>query len=251
EIDEAEKDRALAVADVALNPVLSGSGTNLKILEYAAAGLPTVTTPVGIRGLTLTPDRDVIVTEPDEFADALRRLRSDPEVRRRLARSARATVVAQYDWKAIGRTMIQTMESRIPPPGPMRLDFASESGLTAGWYGAENWEDAGDGPGIVRWTADSAECIIASPVSPADLHMTVHAHIPGQPLTVTAGHKTVYSGDLNGGWQQLILPWNPEPGIDMVRIYLQTNGWSPADEGSPDSRRLGIAVSHIEFRQHS
>ncbi len=48
EADEQTKNDALAAADIALNPMLSGSGTNLKILEYAAAGIPTVTTAHGI-----------------------------------------------------------------------------------------------------------------------------------------------------------------------------------------------------------
>jgi glycosyltransferase involved in cell wall biosynthesis len=40
----------LAAADVAVNPVLYGSGSNLKMAEYLAAGLPIVSTPIGIRG---------------------------------------------------------------------------------------------------------------------------------------------------------------------------------------------------------
>ena len=40
----------LAAADVAVNPIGSGSGSNVKLAEYLAAGLPVVTTPVGLRG---------------------------------------------------------------------------------------------------------------------------------------------------------------------------------------------------------
>ena len=40
----------LAAADVGLNPVTWGSGSSLKLLTYLAAGLPVVTTPIGMRG---------------------------------------------------------------------------------------------------------------------------------------------------------------------------------------------------------
>ena len=34
------------MADIGINPLISGSGTNLKMLEYLSSGLPTVTTPI-------------------------------------------------------------------------------------------------------------------------------------------------------------------------------------------------------------
>lgn len=248
EVTETEKNRALAAADIALNPVISGSGTNLKILEYAAAGIPTLTTPVGIRGLALSADRDVMVAESDRFADALETLRDHPETRQRLAHAARATVVSQYDWKSIGRTMIQAMEAEIPPMGPLYLDMSKAAGFTTGWYAAETWDDAGDGPGTVRWTADTAECILASPGTPSSLILTVHAHTSGYPLTITDGIKPIFTGTLNKGWQVLELPVEPRYGADTVRLIFQTEAWSPADEGSADTRCLGIAVSGIKFR---
>ncbi len=39
-----------SAADIALNPVVSGSGSNVKIIECLGAGLDVVTTPFGIRG---------------------------------------------------------------------------------------------------------------------------------------------------------------------------------------------------------
>ena len=44
----------LQSADLALNPMRTGSGTNLKIVEYFAAGIPVVSTPFGARGLEET-----------------------------------------------------------------------------------------------------------------------------------------------------------------------------------------------------
>ena len=51
----------LSLADLALNPMVTGSGTNLKVLEYLAAGVPVVSTPFGIRGLDLVPGEHLAV----------------------------------------------------------------------------------------------------------------------------------------------------------------------------------------------
>jgi glycosyltransferase involved in cell wall biosynthesis len=49
-ISDAEKAQYLAIADIGLNPMRGGSGTNLKMSEYAAAGLWMVSTKFGARG---------------------------------------------------------------------------------------------------------------------------------------------------------------------------------------------------------
>jgi glycosyltransferase involved in cell wall biosynthesis len=60
----------LAAADLGVNPVTYGSGANLKLPAYAAAGLPTVSTPFGARGIE-PPAGDVVVADPAQFADAV------------------------------------------------------------------------------------------------------------------------------------------------------------------------------------
>jgi len=49
-VSEAEKLGWLAAATIGLNPMAKGSGTNLKMAEYAAVGLPMVSTAFGARG---------------------------------------------------------------------------------------------------------------------------------------------------------------------------------------------------------
>jgi glycosyltransferase involved in cell wall biosynthesis len=60
----------MAVADLALNPVDAGSGSNVKLCDYLAAGLPVVTTPIGLRGLPVTAD-GIRIAGRDGFVDAL------------------------------------------------------------------------------------------------------------------------------------------------------------------------------------
>jgi glycosyltransferase involved in cell wall biosynthesis len=51
QVEVSELEQLLGCCDVALNPVSAGSGTNVKMLDYFAAGAPTISTAVGARGL--------------------------------------------------------------------------------------------------------------------------------------------------------------------------------------------------------
>ena len=75
---------------VALNPVVSGSGVNIKLIDYLDAGLPLVSTSLATAGLPLEAGGDLEVhDDPQEFAAAVLRLVDDPTLAGRLARSGR------------------------------------------------------------------------------------------------------------------------------------------------------------------
>ena len=50
-MDENTKWLLFNIGDFGLNPMEQGSGSNIKIFEYAAAGLVIVSTPFGVRGV--------------------------------------------------------------------------------------------------------------------------------------------------------------------------------------------------------
>lgn len=50
-VSEEVKNDIFGAVDFALNPMLSGSGTNLKMFDYMAAGIPIITTEFGTRGI--------------------------------------------------------------------------------------------------------------------------------------------------------------------------------------------------------
>jgi glycosyltransferase involved in cell wall biosynthesis len=77
-------------ASVAVNPVVSGSGVNIKVVEYLDAGIPVVSTSVATRGLPLRPGVDLEVEdEGADFADAVLRLLAQPGVARAMADEGR------------------------------------------------------------------------------------------------------------------------------------------------------------------
>ena len=53
-------------------PVNAGTGVSMKVLEAASTGWPTVTTPIGARGIDDLPDNVEVASSATEFAEALR-----------------------------------------------------------------------------------------------------------------------------------------------------------------------------------
>lgn len=99
-----------AAADLAVNPMRSGGGMQVKLLEFLAAGLPTVTTPVGIRGVAAVSGRDLIAAELDGFAEAIGVCLNDESCAAEMGRSGRRLVEDQYGWSAIGRARVALYE---------------------------------------------------------------------------------------------------------------------------------------------
>jgi len=91
----------LRAADIALNPMLSGSGSNLKMLEYLALGLPTVSTPIGVRGLKIIDGKHAIIANISEFKYWIEELLSNSMLSSRLSKNGRKLMERYYDWKAI------------------------------------------------------------------------------------------------------------------------------------------------------
>lgn len=106
----------LRAADVALNPMRQGSGTNLKIIEYLAHGVPVVTTRLGARGLDLEDGRDVVIAEAGGFAGAIRAVVADRAVAHERAARARRLVEERYDWQVLGHRMADVLAAALGLP---------------------------------------------------------------------------------------------------------------------------------------
>jgi glycosyltransferase involved in cell wall biosynthesis len=106
-VDEARRDALLVAADVALNPIAVGSGTNVKMFDYMAAGLPVLSTDVGCRGIcdALNAPTGIAVEPLESFAARLGRLLADPAMGNDYRASVRRFVSARFSWEAISRSL--------------------------------------------------------------------------------------------------------------------------------------------------
>ncbi len=107
--------RALA----AVVPLKTGGGTRLKILEAMAAGSPVVSTPLGAEGLAIKPDIDYLSADGNSHELWVRHLvslASNPELRTQLIGRGLRTVRARYDWRSLGKQLVETYRAWLERP---------------------------------------------------------------------------------------------------------------------------------------
>lgn len=98
--------KELYQVSVCICPILSGSGTRLKVLEYMAMGKAVVSTSVGCEGLDLTDNVNVIIRNTKEsFAEAVVELLADPRRSEALGKNAQEYVNANHNWAKIAKDL--------------------------------------------------------------------------------------------------------------------------------------------------
>lgn len=98
-----EKEMYLSVADIALNPMLTGSGTNLKMLDYMANGIPVVSTHIGARGLDI-PSGYIVTCDIHEFDTYIRNIEQHVDTQK-----SRTYVETNFSWKVIQHSFAQAL----------------------------------------------------------------------------------------------------------------------------------------------
>jgi glycosyltransferase involved in cell wall biosynthesis len=124
-LGEAEKNVLLAQATLAINPLFEGGGSSLKVPDFFAAGLPLVSTRVGVRGYDVVDGEHFLAAEPANFAPLVRRLASDEGLRHRLARNAHEFWQTHLDWRVLGAQYRRVLRSVVAPKARPRVLVAT------------------------------------------------------------------------------------------------------------------------------
>jgi glycosyltransferase involved in cell wall biosynthesis len=96
----------IAQAQVAVVPLLAGSGTRVKILEAWAARTPVVSTSLGAEGLECR-DREhlLLADDPESFITAVSELLALPHDRARIGAAGRRLYEERYTWQAAWKAL--------------------------------------------------------------------------------------------------------------------------------------------------
>ena len=97
---------------MAVVPLLSGSGTRLKIIEAWAAGRAVVSTTLGAEGLPVAHGVNIFLADsPDTFAESVNCLLRDPVRRQSLGDAGRSSYERELTWDSAWRCLASTLTS--------------------------------------------------------------------------------------------------------------------------------------------
>jgi glycosyltransferase involved in cell wall biosynthesis len=110
-VDEQEKYEIYKLADIAINPMFSGSGTNIKMLDYFSAGIPVITTETGARGLKIQNAEEAIICSSENMIQSIQQLLANHELQKCLKENARNLVESDYSWNRIVKDLEDLIEN--------------------------------------------------------------------------------------------------------------------------------------------
>jgi glycosyltransferase involved in cell wall biosynthesis len=102
-------------------PILSGSGTRVKIVEAAAYGKPMVATRLGAEGLDMQDDEELMLRDDAvSFAEACLKLLKDDTLCKQLGAAARAKAVRCYDRVEVVRLIQRYLRNEMSVVEPLQ-----------------------------------------------------------------------------------------------------------------------------------
>jgi glycosyltransferase involved in cell wall biosynthesis len=105
----------VAENDVAIVPLLAGSGIRIKIIESMAMGKTVITTRVGAEGILYDEEVNIIIAENiAKLVEAIRSLNENPQAAVRIGQAARKLVEETYDNRKIIARLLMFYEQIKP-----------------------------------------------------------------------------------------------------------------------------------------
>lgn len=95
-------------ADIMVFPIRMGGGTNFKVLEAMALGIPIVANPDRLVGLNAVSGIHFLeATTGEEYAEKIELLYKDRKLREELAQHGRKLIDKYFSWENIGRDLLK------------------------------------------------------------------------------------------------------------------------------------------------
>ena len=93
-------------ASVVVAPLRFGAGTQNKVLEAMAIGVPVVCSNIGFAGLGINSGEGAIMqTDPTAFASSIIQLLSSADMRRQVGKAGVRVIKTKFDWDIVAKTL--------------------------------------------------------------------------------------------------------------------------------------------------
>jgi glycosyltransferase involved in cell wall biosynthesis len=124
-VGDAEKRIILSATDLAINPMLGGSGSNLKMFDYLASGTPVLSTSFGARGIEVRDKTHFLCCDIDDFVFEISKFLVEQKNHSAMTMRAAELVRQHYSWDAI----VENLRSALVEYGILPAEIHKSSSL--------------------------------------------------------------------------------------------------------------------------
>jgi len=149
---------ALSIATLAIAPITSGSGIKVKMLDYCAAGLPILGTPLAFRGL---PSHCGVTVDLARMPEAMARLLTNTRMLIRIGNHARS-LVERVQWRNIRDELSAVYRAGVSLPVAQGTSLVAEC-VTEPYFLVDNTTQARYDPKPYTAVTDGAVIKLGKP----------------------------------------------------------------------------------------
>ena len=97
-------------SDLAIVPLLKGSGTRLKILEAMSFGVPVISTSIGAEGIDTINNTNILIADgPEFFTSSITNVLENRPKLRCLSKNGMALIETKYNWQQIINELVNNL----------------------------------------------------------------------------------------------------------------------------------------------
>ncbi|MCY7870785.1 glycosyltransferase family 4 protein [Bacillus halotolerans] len=113
EINNFEKIKLFSEVDVAINPAFFGTGTKIKTLEFLSAGIPLISTEIGVKGMNLQKEKHYFHAIHENFAHVLMEVSRNSNLLEYVALEGQRYINNKYSWEVIAANIRDNINESI------------------------------------------------------------------------------------------------------------------------------------------
>lgn len=154
-VSDEVKSHLLFQADIALNPMELGSGSNVKVMDYLLHELPVISTRLGMRGINAEAGKEFLEASLNQFPDVIQSIRQQPNLLASLASAGKTLAINQHSWKGIASAAAKKLDQFIK-----KKEASPFTSFVLALNDYDSFEDVGGGSTRTRglYTAVSDWC---------------------------------------------------------------------------------------------
>lgn len=105
EVTKKHKLQLFSEVDIAINPAFFGTGTKIKTLEFLSAGIPLLSTDVGVKGMFLKQGEHYFHATHEDFSSVLNMISKNKHLLNTIVSSGQNYINNTFSWKSIAQNI--------------------------------------------------------------------------------------------------------------------------------------------------